>query len=65
MSEWQPIETAPRDGTRVLVYFARGGTMGLAYYSESAVDGFNWFDDADDAACGHPTYWMPLPEPPK
>lgn len=67
MSDWQPIETAPRDGTTVLA-----GAQGR--------DGHLWhplplrFLDgrwrADFAEGGwrsidpQPTHWMPLPEPP-
>jgi len=76
---WQPIETAPKDGTRILVC---GGT----YYCTDDYDdkGYplnhvriaNW--DKHDArwfsgdASAHdvfyiarPTYWQHLPEPPK
>ncbi len=74
MSEWQPIETAPRDGSDVLVF---GGT-----YSSECIScefygvAFNavaiaWWDERSktwnggDLVTHNPTHWMPLPEPPK
>ena len=60
--EWQPIETAPKDGRRVLVmweywssepfvaYFKHGRWNGEVALSECSDDG--------------PTHWMPLPSPP-
>ncbi len=65
MSEWQPIETAPRDGTRVLVYEPGhpsyeddAGFIDLAYHLYGEV----W---ASVNGGSEPTHWMPLPDPPK
>lgn len=67
MSAWRPIETAPKDGTRVLVWAL--GDVFLASFGYDIGDGSAWqpeyaevpmFDDPDSA----PTHWMPLPEPP-
>ena len=62
--EWQPIETAPKDGTDVLV--VADGVVSEAEY---------WGDDrgwwlANTAPTDYidsqvwPTHWMPLPPPP-
>lgn len=63
MSEWQPIETAPKDGTHVIV--AKGKRVFVA-----------WFDDLEDQwldSINHngyedspvePTLWTPWPAPP-
>ncbi len=80
MSEWQPIETAPKDGTDVLVYF---GTMGVRQVSWCAPhwaehdekDYWSWCVDDNkhspyalrgysDTGPRAPTHWMPLPAPP-
>jgi hypothetical protein len=57
MSEWQPIKTAPRDGTLILGIHA---TVGPFYFLADWRNG-QWHDD-----CGtvHLTHWMPLPPPP-
>ena len=62
-SRWQPIETAPRDGTEVLI--THGRTTVVAWWS----DIFGWRDWGDIGWGGMqdvaPTHWQPLPEPPK
>jgi len=74
MSEWQPIETAPKDGTPVLVC---GGTATLPCewenipIQEATIACFHnrqWNGDVTtDGNCWrlNPDYWMPLPTPPE
>lgn len=58
--KWQPIETAPKDGTRFIA-FRKGysESMGIVWQGESmqpqAVFGVTF------VGC---THWQPLPEPP-
>lgn len=49
--DWQPIETAPKDGTPVLTWDG-AECMVLAYYDDGTPDYYQ------------PTHWMPLPHPP-
>lgn len=66
-SQWQPIETAPKDGTRVLLFVPPYGPS-TGHYEPARV---NWGPNASlwvshsvlnkEAA---PTHWMPLPTPP-
>lgn len=56
-NEWQPIDTAPKDGTPILITTNRvPEKMVIALWNE------NWSSAEGD---GHrPLYWMPLPELP-
>lgn len=77
MMEWQPIETAPKDGTPILVwngpanygYYTAPDQMGTARWDRQAfTDGeMCWWacDCCDGVTTYNPTHWMPLPEPPK
>ena len=60
MMEWQPIETAPKDGTPILG-FADGKQAIVEWleYWKLCV----WGSFADDGKWW-PTHWMPLPPPP-
>lgn len=75
MTEWQPIETAPKDGTSILVC---GGTIiwteGMGFEAEmgepriACWTGEYWYIGngetyGDEIYC-KPTNWMPLPAPP-
>lgn len=63
---WKLIETAPRDGTDVLI--TDGKDYAVAYFN-----GEQWRDVGDIGWAGididypdedQPTHWMPLPKPP-
>lgn len=59
---WRPIETAPKDGTEVLLNCDGYFQIGSWCYDESEPARTVW-------ACGSfmfhgPTHWMPLPNPP-
>jgi hypothetical protein len=64
---WLPIESAPRDGTRILAY-EDGNHYALEWCQEfPEPDGGYW-----KCFCGQyvtitpePTHWMPLPAPPE
>jgi hypothetical protein len=65
--QWQPIETAPRDGTEFLTYapgnahayynFDRRPALVISKWKEGRL----WQNRPDNM----PTHWMPLPAAPK
>lgn len=63
---WRPIETAPRDGTEILVCMWDDHTMMVVNYeADPARPGHPWWTlDGQAYAEGAPTHWMPLPAPP-
>lgn len=62
-SDWQPIETAPKDKW-VLIWDPNAECVRVAMWEDSVADfvgaNMDWYSDAIDAS-----HWMPLPEPPK
>jgi hypothetical protein len=65
--QWQPIETAPKDGSVVLLakrsnvigphqFIEHKGPCGKQWYSAYQLS-YIWVE--------HPTHWMPLPDPPE
>ena len=65
--EWQPIESAPRDGRFILVHGPegvdkarfRGWTFEPGWERECTAE-----YDNEMAAVTEPSHWMPLPTPP-
>jgi hypothetical protein len=75
MSEWQPIETAPKDGTVIDLWAGQrrpgcfyeriddpltGEVYGEGWSQQYVENTSNSFRVFED-----PTHWMPLPEPPQ
>jgi hypothetical protein len=62
VTTWQPIETAPKDGRRVLTVRGNGYVGVMQWHATPG----RWFADAYIALTeAQPTHWMPLPEAPK
>jgi len=66
--EWQPIATAPKDGTFFLGYWPEKRRLEACilptYWDEHTSDGPR-FVDVDDNCFENPTHWMPLPAKPE
>ncbi|MCH6203889.1 hypothetical protein L3V16_08535 [Brucella ciceri] len=71
---WLPIESAPKDGTVILVYREDAGVFTAHYVEEDAhlsspmnppEGDFYWFSTSgDDLTNDMPTHWRPLPSAP-
>jgi len=69
-ADWRPIESAPKDGTRILGYgvigLESGNGIGTVKWESWAS---NWVCDPNEASEYGPercvlTHWMPLPDAP-
>ena len=69
MSEWQPIETAPKDEIAILILNARADQCRVAYYEPETDPTYPWHvEDAAEGFNHHkdwPTHWMPVPTRPE
>lgn len=73
---WQPIESAPKDGRKILICELLSGII-LKYTEHEGKEfphvctAYWWKGDSLNApgwagnVMGTPTHWMPLPDPPK
>lgn len=72
---WRSIETAPKDGTTILLYLADEGFSTLGRWRLDADDPSDdgafwlpamdeWADTTGETALHHATHWQPLPSPP-
>jgi hypothetical protein len=72
MTDWQPIETAPKDGTLILV-FVPPSDYSIGWYNTEKYNKnprpfwgrHNANHSKTVCRSRPPTHWMPLPEPPK
>jgi hypothetical protein len=68
---WQPIETAPKDGTEIDLWYPDLGRQPAAHWDTTGL-GFgwcwpNWNEGRLETVIRPniaPTHWMPIPEPP-
>jgi len=60
-SAWQPIETAPRDGTHILLHTEVFSKVRIGWFYNG---GWHWDGDYQSVVLKPPTKWMPLPAPP-
>jgi hypothetical protein len=61
MSDWQPIETAPKSGVRFIAYDPRHGLLFSTHWVETEQK----FLTDYELWSGIFTHWVPLPAPPK
>jgi hypothetical protein len=70
---WQPIKTAPKDGTEIILLTRKGicrGKWDVVDFGEYPLDPvYKWWVNSDDVfwfeePYDEPTHWMPLPAPP-
>ena len=66
MSKWQPIETAPRDGTVILATWEDTWKNGRPHIEPCDFSEGYWYYSYDgEGPTSAPTHWAPLPELPE
>ena len=62
---WRPIETAPKDGTEILVCgpACSGFYFSVACWKDRWQE--SWWSDYEDEELFPPSHWMPLPAAPE
>lgn len=74
--KWKPIETAPKDGTQILVYSKNDGVVWVSWDTEEiyypdcnpekcwAVPGSHQDEQGGCYRIDDATHWVPVPKPP-
>ena len=70
MTEGQPIKTAPKDGSRIRLYFPREGQWLTGFWSDETIgdtlsEDADWYENEWDGHSmsflfGPPTRWAPM-----
>jgi hypothetical protein len=70
--QWQPIETAPKDGTTIIIFDSYSDDKGIDGYGVCTARwdySLKWWimhqRYSNVISLINPTHWMPLPEPPQ
>ena len=69
--KWQPIETAPRDGTPIILYIHWCRKVRTGHYSNKSGTIttprwiVHWTENNKTKVAMEPSHWIPLPEPPE
>ena len=69
--EWQPIETAPKDGTIILLsfYYLNGVHTNKSFVAmtewEKEINGYKILSNLEKDGTLKISHWMPIPESPK
>lgn len=71
MREWQPIETAPKDGSAILLAGPFEHGCIIAFWSDPSIgdtepsdSGWYEFEWSGNPIHGQPTHWSPIPNIP-
>lgn len=67
--DWQPIETAPRNGSKILVAWKGNPRVSVVWWNSPAYPSFttgahDTYDIPDQYGSDWFTHWMLLPNPP-
>lgn len=63
--EWQPIETAPKNGRDLILWFPKiKRVQACAWKSPNGYYAAAWSADGQWIPY-EPTHWMPMPDPPR
>lgn len=71
---WQPIATAPKDGSEVILGFDDSADMDFYRWNADLAarpdhgmpaEQYGWADRTSDPPHAPPTHWMPRPDPPE
>lgn len=64
-NQWQPIETAPKDGTEIVVGYGLQSGFPKKIVSFNKLHNFwSHYGEANIGLQNNATHWMPLPNPP-